>query len=257
MKTTLFAFALVLALGLSAVAANSQKPARSIHRAGSLSADPPSGGAPSGPPSLCNPCLFYGGDLNASSPNAAGMSDENTLLIVGGSSTYGAVNIPAGVTADVYGIVFNVQADAAFDPFTGSYDIRTGVAEGDGGTSIASGAGPVVVQATGRNFLGLYEYTVAVSWSTAVTLTAGEYWFNATPRCLNTLDGSCNVFRQLSSNTTGRANSVHGSWQPLHEMFLNSTFFGANWANWCDSSTGFNSQQCAAMSFGLRGTLRQ
>jgi len=253
-KTTLFAFALVVALSLSAVAANSQKPAPSIHRAGSLSADPPSGGLPGTPPSLCNPCLFYGGDLNVASPNAAGMSDENTLLIVGGSSTYGAVNIPEGVTANVYGIVFNVQADAAFDPLTASYDIRTGVAEGDGGTSIASGSGTIVVQPTGRNFQGLYEYTVAVSWSTAVTLTAGEYWFNATPQCLNTLDGSCNVFRQFVSNTTGLANAVHGSWQPLHEMFLNSSFFGFTWANWCDSSLGFNSQQCAALSFGLRGT---
>jgi hypothetical protein len=251
-KTTLFAFALVVALSLSAVAANSKKPALSAHRAGSLKADPPGGG--STPPSLCNPCLFYGGDLNVSSINAAGMSDENTLLIVGGSSTYAAVNIPDGVTASVYGILFNVQADAAFDPLTASYDIRTGVTEGDGGTSIASGSGAAVVQATGRNFLGLNEYTVAVSWSTPVTLTAGEYWFNATPNCTNTLDGSCNVFRQFVSNTTGLANGVHASWQPLHEMFLNSSFFGFTWANWCDSSLGFNTHQCGAMSFGLRGT---
>jgi hypothetical protein len=136
----------------------------------------------------------------------------------------------------------------------GTYDIRTGVSEGDGGTSIASGSGAVVVQPTGRNFLGLYEYTVALSWSSAVTLTPGEYWFNVTPQCLNTLDGSCNVFRQFVSNTTSLANGRHASWQPLHEMFLNSSFFGFTWANWCDSSLGFNSQQCAAMSFGLRGT---
>jgi len=202
---------------------------------------------------LCNPCLFYGGDLNVSSINAAGMSDENTLLIAGGSSTYAAVNIPTGVTATVYGILFNIQADAAFDPLTASYDIRTGVSEGDGGTSIASGSGTAVVQPTGRNFLGLNEYTVAVSWSAAVTLTPGEYWFNVTPQCLNTLDGSCSVYRQFVSNTT-LGNSHHGSWQPLHEMFLNSAFFGFTWANWCDSSLGFNSSQCGAMSFGLRGT---
>ena len=140
MKTTLFAFALVVALSLSAVAAKSRSPPHRIHRAGRPSADPPLKTARARPPSLCHPCLFYGGDINISSFNAAGMSDENTLLIVGGSSTYGAVNIPAGVTANVYGILFNVQADAAFDPQTASYDIRTGVSEGNGGTSIASGS---------------------------------------------------------------------------------------------------------------------
>jgi hypothetical protein len=252
-KTTLFAFAFVVALSLSAVAANTKKPAVSTQGHGSEAADP---AAPPSvtPPALCSPCLFYGGDLNTSSSNAAGMSDENTLLIVGGGSTYGAVNIPAGVTANVYGILVNVQADAAFDPQTASYDIRTGVSEGNGGTSIASGSGATIVQATGRNFLGLNEYTVAISWSTPVALTTGEYWFNVTPNCTNTLDGSCYVFRQFASNTTNLANGVHAGWQPLESMFLNSSFFGFTWANWCDSSLGFNKFQCAALSFGLRGS---
>jgi hypothetical protein len=255
-KTTLSAVALLLALSLTAVAANSKKPASSQHRAGdpSLPLHEPSFNPNSVPPPLCSPCLFYGGDLNTGDINAAGMSDENTLLILGGSSTYAAVNIPAGVTATVSSILFNVQADAAFDPLMGTYDVRTGVSEGDGGTSIASGTGNAVVQATGRNFLGLNEYTVSVSLSAPLTLTSGEYWFNATPQCLNTLDGSCSVFRQFVSNTTQGANDIHGNWQPVHEMFLNSTFFGFTWANWCDSSLGFNANQCGYMSFGLRGT---
>ena len=253
MKTKLFAVALVVALNLSAVAAT-KKPAPSLHRAGNPAAKLPSGDTPNPvPPALCKPCLFYGGDINVDNENAAGMSDENTLLIVGGSSTYGAVNIPEGVTAKVFGILFNVQADAAFDPLTATYDVRTGVTDGNGGTSIASGSGPAIVQATGRNFLGLNEYTVQVSWSTPLTLTAGEYWFNVTPQCLNTLDGSCSVFRQFVSNSN-LANAVRGSWQPVHEMFLNSTFFGFTFTNWCDSSLGFNTIQCAGMSFGLRGT---
>jgi len=255
-KTTLSAVALLLALSLTAVAANTKKPAVSQHRAGdpSIPLQEPRFNPNSVPPSLCNPCLFYGGDLNTGDLNAAGMSDENTLLIVGGSSTYSAVNIPTGVTANVYGILFNVQADAAFDPLTASYDIRTGVSEGNGGTSIASGSGNAVVQPTGRNFIGLNEYTVEVSWSTPVTLTSGEYWFNVTPQCLNTLDGSCSAFRQFVSNTTQGANDIHGNWQPAHEMFLNSSFFGFTWANWCDSSLGFNANQCGYMSYGLRGT---
>ena len=255
MKTTLFAFAFVVALSLSAMAADSKKPAASVHRAGDPNIKVPhASGPPTAPPALCSPCLFYGGDLDVASPNAAGMSDENTLLIVGGSSTYSAVNIPAGVTATVYGILYNIQADAAFDPPQGTYDIRTGVSDGDGGTSIASGTGTVEVQATGRNFLGLNEYTVALSFTPAVTLTSGEYWFNVTPQCLNTLDGSCNVFRQFYSNTTSLANGVHAGWQPIGQLYLNSSFFGFTYTDWCDSSLGFNSQQCAFGSFGLRGT---
>ena len=255
MKTTLLAVALVVALSLSAVAANSQKPAPSLHRAGNPDQAEVKGfnSHIPNPPALCSPCLFYGGDINPSALNAAGMSDENTLLITGGSSTYAEVDIPTGVTANVWGIVFNVQADAAFDPMAATYDIRTGVSEGNGGTSIASGSGIAVVSPTGRNFLGLNEYTVAITWSTPVALTAGAYWFNATPQCLNTLDGSCNAFRQFLSNTTSLTNNLRGSWQPDHEMFLNSTFFGFSWANWCDSSIGFNQVQCGRASFGVIG----
>jgi hypothetical protein len=253
-KRTLFATALVITLSLSAAAQNSKAPALSHHRAGNPSAElqePKESGTPN-VPSLCNPCLFYGGDLNPGDTNAAGMSDENTLLILGGSRTYGAVSIPAGTTVKVKGALFNVQADAAFDPLTAGYDIRTGVSEGNGGTSIASGTTKIQVAATGNNFIGLNEYSIVVKFP-SLTLAPGEYWINVTPNCTNTLDGSCIVFRQFVSNTTQRGNSLHASWQPAHEMFLNSSFFGFTWANWCDSSLGFNPTQCGYMSFGLLG----
>ncbi|MGA2415721.1 MAG: hypothetical protein ABSF59_14815 [Candidatus Sulfotelmatobacter sp.] len=251
MKTTLSAVALVVALSLTAAAANTKKPAKSQHLAGTPGAASAFTDSPSpAPPSLCHPCLFYGGDINTADLNAAGLSDENTLLLPGGSSTYGAVDVP--VTSNVFGIMFNIQADAAFDPMTATYDIRQGVSEGNGGTEVQSGSGAAVVQATGRNFLGLNEYTVEVSWSPAITLTPGTYWFNVTPECLNTLDGSCNVFRQFASNSQ-LANNLYGSWQPIHEMYLNSTYFGITWSNWCDSFLGLNSKQCAGMSFALRG----
>lgn len=255
MKTTLFAVALVVALSLSAMAQHS-RPAMSQHRAGSATGTTVfKNSAHPQVPALCNPCLFYAGDLNPFDPNAAGMSDENTLLITeGGGATYAAVIIPTGVTATVSGIVFNVQADAAFDPMTASYDVRTGITDGNGGTSIASGSGSIAVQATGRNFLGLSEYSLAVSLSAPLTLTPGEYWFNLQPQCLNTLDGSCSVFRQFVSNTTQQTNRLNGWWQPAHEMFLNGAFYGITFTNWCDSELGFNPYQCAGMSFGLIGT---
>jgi hypothetical protein len=252
-KTTLFAASLVVALSLSAAAAQ-KKPAVSQHLAGN--ANEQFKMAPSGtPPAACSPCLFYGGDLNVSDPNAAGLSDENTLLI-SNSSTYGNFNVIPSVSVTVTGILINVQADANFDPVTASYDIRSGVTEGNGGTSLASGSGSVTVASTGRNFIGLNEYTVAVNLATPLVLGPGGYWFNLTPNCTNgAVDGSCAVGRFFVSNSTQRTNNVYGGRETPHEMFLNSAFFGFNWANWCDSSLGLNGQQCNGLSFGVMGTV--
>lgn len=252
MKRALFVTALVITLiSLSAAAATKQESA--LSRSGDPSKKNQIHKGSAVPPPSCSPCLFYGGDLNPTDANADGFSDENTLL-VNGSSTYGAVSIPAGPNASVTGILVNVLATAAFDPFTATYDIRQGVSEGSGGTEVSSGSGSVTVAATGRNAFGLYEYTVTVTFS-AVTLVPGEYWFNLTPQCTNTLDGSCTVFRQFASNTTQETNAVNGGWQPDNEMFLNSAYFGETYANWCDSAFGLNTEQCDWLSFGLVGEL--
>ena len=252
MKTTLFAAALVVTLTLSAAAA--QKPKASQHLAGNPN-EVFKMAASGTPPALCAPCLFYGGDLNVSDSNAAGLSDENTVFIPN-SSTYGNFNVTPSVTLTVTGILFNVQADANFDPLTATYDVRTGVTEGNGGTSIASGSGNVTVASTGRNFLGLNEYSVAINLNTPLVIGPGGYWFNLTPTCVNgAVDGSCSAGRFFVSNTTQRTNNVNGGRQTSHEMFLNSAFFGFTWANWCDSSFGLNNQQCGALSFGVMGTV--
>lgn len=255
MKRTLFAAALAVALTLTA-AAQHKKLSASQHGAGALGEvrlDEPT--TPPTPPSLCSPCAFYGGDLNTTDPNAAGLSDEDTLLVTG-SSTYASIVVPSNGSLNVTGILVNVQADVNFDPNTASYDVRTGVIEGNGGTSIASGTGTIKVAATGRNFIGLNEFTVLVKIPT-LHLTAGQYWFNVTPQCTNgATDGSCNVGRIFISNTTQNTNAVLGGAQPAGAMFLNSTYFGFTWANWCDSSLGLNSSQCRAGSWGLTGTAK-
>lgn len=246
---TVFITTLVLALSLAAAA--QKKPPASRHLAGSAAEtvlDPPGT-----PPGLCNPCLFYGGDLNISDSNSAGLSDENTLFVPA-SSTYGAFNVPSGVTVGVTGIFVNVQAYANFDPQEASFDIRTGVSEGNGGTSVASGTGRIMVAATGRIFTGLTEYTVLVHLPTEQFLGTGEYWFNLTPECTNgATDGSCSTGRIFISNTTQNTNGVLADAQPAASMFLNSAFFGFTWANWCDAALGLNSNQCRAGSWGLVG----
>jgi hypothetical protein len=254
-KKILFATTLVLASTLTA-SAGQKKPAASQHKAGvveEVKLDPQ--GTTATPPSLCSPCAFYGGDLNVSDSNAAGLSDENTVLIPG-SSTYTAINVPTNGWIGVTGILVNVQASVDFDPNTASYDVRTGVSEGNGGTSIASGTGTIKVAATGRNFLGLNEFTVLVRIPT-LYIGTGEYWFNVTPQCTNgAADGSCSIGRIFLSNTTQNTNAVLGGAQPAGSMFLNSSFFGFTYANWCDASLGLNSNQCRAGSWGLTGTAK-
>jgi hypothetical protein len=249
-KTTLLAAALVASMTLSAAAANTKKPQPSQHLAGTSVQKQ---GTISVPPALCDPCLFYSGDLDPASLNAAGMSDENTLLIVGGSSTYANFTL-TGISATITGVLFNIQADTNFDPQTATYDVRTGVSDGNGGTSIASGTAPIQVAATGRNFLGLNEYSIAVNLPTPLVLTPGQYWFNLTPTCVNgAQDGSCSAGREFLSNTTNRANGVNGEAQTYGQMYLNSSYFGFTYTNWCDSSLGFNKIQCAGASYGLMG----
>jgi hypothetical protein len=251
-KTTLFAATLVLALSLSAAA---QKPPMSHHLAGGLVENPKP--APATPPILCDPCLFYGGDFDPSNINAAGLSDENTLLI-GGSATYGNFNITVPVSVTVTGVLIQVQADANFDPLTAAYDIRSGVSEGNGGTSLASGTANTQVAATGRNFFGFNEYTVAVQLAAPLVISTGSYWFNVTPNCTNgSQDGSCSVGRFFVSNVTGNINGIKAGAEGSKEIFFNSPFFGFSWANWCDSSLGLNGLQCNRLSFGIMGTINK
>ncbi len=206
-------------------------------------------------PRLCNPCIFYGGNLDVPNIDSAGLSDENTLN-VSDSHTYGAFAVPDGKSASVTGLIFQVQMSAHMNPKQATWEIRSGVSNGNGGTVVASGTGDATMKPTGRVFLGLGEYSVAVKFP-AVSLSSGTYWVNVTPQCTDSSDGQCTSFatRYFVSNTVKAADNVHGSWQPVGQMFLNSSFFGLNFINWCDPSLGLDSTQCAALSFGVIGTL--
>ena len=253
MRRTFFAVALAATLTLAAVAQN-KAVSPSQHYSGDssvkFSMDPQRRGAPR----LCNPCLFYGGNLDVPNINSAGLSDENTLN-VSDSHTYGAFTLAAGQSASVQGLVFQVQMKAHMNPKQATWEIRTGVSSGNGGTIVASGTSAATMRATGRVFLGFGEYSVGVKF-TPVTLGEGTYWVNVTPQCTDSSDGQCTSFgtRYFVSNTVKGADNVHGSMQPAGEMFLNSSYFGFNFTNWCDPSFGLNSTQCSALSFGVIGT---
>jgi len=184
---------------------------------------------------LCRPCIFYGGDLDTTSGLADGFSDENTLLVTGVPRTWPS-KFPLGPGEDHWNS-FNIQADANFHPNSATYDIRSGVSSGNGGTDIASGSGTISVATTGRVAFGVTEFSVLVTLTTPVSLTAGEYWFNMTPACTNGAeDGSCYVGRMFVSNTTSGTNNLNGYAQARQSMFLNSSYFGYTYEPWCSLS---------------------
>jgi hypothetical protein len=252
MKNTIFAAAIVLALSLTSAAAAKKPPYLVPPATGGDGAwhVPPAGI----PPALCNPCIFYSGDLNPDDGQAEGFGDENTLLTPS-SSTYAEFTVNPGGTAKVTGILVNVIGDANFDPQNATYDIRTGVSSGDGGTSVTSGTANITVAATGRVFAGYSEFTVYVALPATQTLSAGQYWFNVTPQCTNgAVDGSCYAGSIYLSNSTQLTNNVAGHNQVPYQNYINSSFFSYNWENWCD--LGLTNGQCRFSSWGLTGAVQ-
>lgn len=232
MKKTLFAATVITMFAMAALAQDS-------------SAVKPS------PPRSCKPCLFYGGDITPSDANADAFADENTLLIAD-TETLGAAKIPYGHQILVEGLLFNVIATLNdFNPATATWEIRTGVSEGNGGTQLGQGSGAANITATGRQIFGFNEYTVAVAVNPPLTLTAGTYWFNVTPQCTDGGDANCNSEQFYASNTTYGTNNVRGQLQPLHSMYLESPYLAFPYENLCED--GLNSFQCAALSFGVIG----
>ncbi|MGA2695813.1 MAG: hypothetical protein ABSE92_07110 [Terriglobales bacterium] len=203
------------------------------------------------PPPICDPCLFYGGDITPVDPNADAFADENTLLF-SYTETLGAVTVPYGHQAIIHGVLFNVLATLNdFNPKTATWEIRTGVSSGNGGTQLGYGSGQANITPTGRQAFGYNEYTIAVAVNPPITLDAGTYWFNVTPQCTDSGDENCNTEQFYASNTTHGTNNVQGELQPLHSMYLESPILAFPYENWCQ--TGLNSYQCAALSFGVIG----
>lgn len=194
--------------------------------------------------------IFYGGDSNPSDPNVQGFTNENTLHVAN-SQTYAAVVTSAKVTISSIFVNHTAAVAGVFDPATGTYDIRTGVSPGRGGTSVAHGSGPQTATATGRLPFGLTEYTTQVMLTKPLTATPGTYWFNETPQCTNTGDNSCYEQDYYFDNTTQETNGVDAGAQVAGQLYLNSAYFGFAWTNWCAASIGQNAEQCARGSFGL------
>jgi hypothetical protein len=180
--------------------------------------------------------LWYNGDFNGVNGLA---NEDNTSLGAGEfASVYDDFIVPSGGWT-VSGVFSD---DLITTNVTGaSWEIRQGVAEGTGGTLIASGMTMTpVVTATGRSGFGFTEYMVEVT-ALNVTLPAGTYWLNVTP--IGDLTG-----RSFDSNTSG-ANCVGMPCGNDLNAFFNSNFFGATWQNTSEQG------QATDFSMGVEGTI--
>lgn len=203
-------------------------------------------------PSLCKPCVFYGGDYNANDPNSGGFADGNTLLVPT-TAMYAAVDIPKNVNGVITGILFmqmTLGTGNYFDPDTAPYDIRVGLSEGNGGTSVANGTN-TLTYAPYMNVDDFEIYQTAVNLTAPFKVTPGtRYWFSVVPQCTNTGNPNCSSIQFYLPNTTQETNGLNAAAQPPYEMFLTSTYFGFDWQNLCD---GKDSPACARASVGLMG----
>jgi len=169
--------------------------------------------------------LVLWGGPQPSDANADGFSDENTLLIAGGSQTYGAITIPAGANASVTGMPVSGPGDRGLRSFHGDFmTFARRISEGSGGTDVSTGkCDRGSGSATGRTAFGLYEYTVTATFST-VTLVPGEYWFNLEPQCLNTLDGKLlgipAICFQYHRGNKRRKRELAAEWRNLFELVV-------------------------------------
>jgi len=201
-------------------------------------------------PTNCNPCLWYGGDLNPSSAAAQGFADENTLLVPT-TTTYAAFDVPAGQNWDVTGAFVNVLSNngGVLDPKQAVWALSTGISSGNAGKTVATGTARAFVTATGRSAFGLIEYTVQVQFP-KVGLFAGANWISVVPQCTNSNDSACDSAEFFLSDTD--TTNAFGPAQPKFAGFFNSSFFGFNYAPLCT----VNSLGCEWNSTGVLGVVR-
>jgi len=178
--------------------------------------------------------LWYNGDFNA----VNGLANEvNTA--VADAHVYDNFIVPAGAGWDVTSVFSDDLISTTVTSAT--YEIRSGVSSGNGGTLVASGSGTPTVTPTGRAGFGFTEFQVELAVSPTLHLPPGTYWLNVT------VVGN-GTGRAFDSQTSG-ANAI--GMPPGNDMnaFLNSTTFGNNFTGTCDPAIA----QCADFSMGVKG----
>lgn len=201
------------------------------------------------PPAYCNPCLFYGGDFDASNLYADGLSNENDELVPG-AEVLVPFTIPRAQLWFVTGLFTNVQASVdVIDPKQATWSISKGVTEGSGGRTIAQGTAHASFEPTGRLAFGYFEYTVLVR-TPVLLLGPGTYWLTVVPQCTNSADSACGVARYFLSNTEDDPPlNYYGPLEPYDLSYFNSPYYGFTYDNANEVITGFDRFSAGVLGF--------
>jgi len=182
-----------------------------------------------------SPVIYYGGDMN-------GVDGLASQITTGGgftdSQTYDNFTLTSAMTIDgVFGRFLDTSSIFAQQI---TWEIRSGMSAGNGGTLLFSGTTAATNTLTGFTFntINEREYSSNVS---AFNLAAGNYWLSVA-----LAGGNGGAY----ASTTSGANGVGG---PLNDgnSFFNSAAYSANYA---PTGTQLASGVDGDFSFGLRGS---
>ena len=206
---------------------------------------------PATPPHYCNPCLFYGGDIDPGNFLETGWANEMDPMW-GYNAVYAPFIVPQGTQWTVTGVFTNnLSTVNRVDPAQAYWEIREGVSAGHNGTLVASGTSAALYYPTGRNDGGFFEFTVLVK-GIDVPLQGGTYWLSVVPECTNTNDYNCNYAGYYESTVEDDPPLHHyGSLEPSGESFFNCYQGGS-----CEPMTRVcgSSIVCTRFSDGVLGT---
>jgi hypothetical protein len=155
---------------------------------------------------------FYNGD----SDGVNGVSSEINTLVAASMMYENFVVTGAGL--NVTGIFGSFLTNIA-SINTASWEVRSGVSTGNGGSLLFSGTDAASSSFTGSSFLGFDNYLVAVS-GLDFFLTPGEYWFGLA------VHGTGGSTERAFLATTSGANGVNSNLD--NAAFLNSITLGTN-----------------------------
>jgi hypothetical protein len=118
-----------------------------------------------------------------------------------------------------------------------------------------AGASAAKFKATGRTLVsGTYtEYTVSVTLSQPISLSAGTYFLNVMPQCTDSTACSSQYVLYQSSVEDATPAHHHGPANIIDETFWNSNFFGFDY-DAATSAGGCSVGTCDLFSFGVVGT---
>jgi hypothetical protein len=163
-------------------------------------------------PTFADTVYWYNGDFDG---NSGLVSEQGG---VGDAFTYDDFNVGAGGVT-LTGLFANDFTNTTITQ--ASWEIRSGVSSGNGGTLIASGTSSATVTDTGISDFGLELENVLVS-GLNISLSAGTYWLGIAPL----LSGNVESFVA----TTSGLNAVGSPMAQDGNAFLNGATFSANFA---------------------------